>query len=257
MNVNCSLCRKSASAYLDFQVGEDARAEMEYHLAVCPGCQAHVRELKGVRTALGGLAERSVPAEYSLQWMEALSRAASRPAKTARRAFDWREWFSAKHPMLAGYGVGFVVTSFLFFGILVSFKPVLRWTAPEYNIVYIKTSPNSPTATVMVPAAEAPPDTHSNLAFSAPTIEAQGVASSALPDALFLSNENGGVVLIAEVSPQGKARLLQMESPPRDPQVAAAVGEVLRRISFRPATEFGRPVQSRVVLLMEQIYVRG
>lgn len=256
--MNCKLCREQISEYLDFQVDENLRAELDYHLALCPVCQSYVRELQAVRSALGEIPDQAVPINVSHQWVAALETAASRKPVPRWQSLNWQMWFFSMRPMLAGYGIGLVVTCVLFFGVLASLKPVMRWSTPEYEIVYIPASGQIP---IVPTSSRSEAGFNSGEGYTRPSIQSvkqDGSENIPLPDALFIPNNDGsGLVFIAEVSPQGKAQLVQMVSPHSDPQMVATVNAVLGRSSFQPAKEFGHPVSSRVILLMEQIYVRG
>lgn len=232
--LDCTVCQEQCSAYLDLELEEGLRAEIEYHLEVCPVCQTYVRELRAVQTALVPLSsEVAIPDAWSRQWVAALEQASVPEHHSWWQPGAWTDWLQAAQPLLAGYGVGIAVTCVLFSGILFSFKPIFSLGTPDYKMVYIQAN-------------------------TRPTMDSSSIGMANLPTQLAAANQPMDcVIFIAEVSPQGKAQLVEMVSPTSDPEVVAQISDALGKSSFQPATYFGHPVSSRVVLMIEQIYVRG
>lgn len=257
--MNCTVCKERISQYLDHQVSENLRAEMDYHLSLCPVCQTRLRETETVRAGLRQLPERPVPAAFTRQWVEALEQAAVQNPPPRWQSFKWKDWLDSMRPMMAGYSIGAVMTCVLFTGVLWSLKPIMRLNEPDVQIVVTMYDFSQRGVPTKQPGVSA--ETVTTVSFTPPSIASVGTSNRqvVMPDVFFVptNGSDDGLVFIAEVSPQGKAQLVRMVSPQRNPQLIAAVSTVLGRSSFQPARERGQAVTSQMILLMEQIYVRG
>jgi hypothetical protein len=63
--------------------------------------------------------------------------------------------------------------------------------------------------------------------------------------------------VVAEVSTEGRAQLIQLVDAPKSQKLEKGVADALKRASFKPATKGGRPVNTRMLLLIQTIDVRG
>lgn len=86
--MNCEWVKENIPAYLYDELGDDARHELEQHLARCPGCAAEaeaVRELKRAASALDRMEPTpNLLAASRMRLQESL--------ETARPAAGWQRW---------------------------------------------------------------------------------------------------------------------------------------------------------------------
>jgi anti-sigma factor RsiW len=59
--MRCGKAEQMLGAYLDGRLGEEARRELEAHLAECTGCRRTLRLLQGARAGLRGLGPAEPP----------------------------------------------------------------------------------------------------------------------------------------------------------------------------------------------------
>jgi len=62
-DLQCRELVELVSAYLEGALSPEDRARFELHLAICPGCTAYVRQLRGTLGASRRLAEDALPEE--------------------------------------------------------------------------------------------------------------------------------------------------------------------------------------------------
>ncbi len=249
--MNCEQFNLDLSPYVDADLpGEHADA-MAFHASHCAACHARLEELHEVRAALRGLPGEQADPVLSRRIVSAMQDAARRREREHWSDFRWLLRHLAIRPMATGYGVGLAITAMLFVGVLVSFKPMLRLTqTPQFNVVYVPADEMRPFATR---AQNARP-----VAYTRPTLGSVAPGFESMPSALFLTDEEGGVVVIAEVSPTGQARCVQLVSPTTDARTAAVIDAALQRTAFRPAlTKQGNPIATQIVLLVDQVYIHG
>ena len=68
---------------------------------------------------------------------------------------------------------------------------------------------------------------------------------------------NQGMSALVEVDPEGRGRLVDMLNTPQDPYLVEQLWWSLRDRTFQPATVSGRPVPTRIILLVEKMDVGG
>jgi hypothetical protein len=249
--MNCEQFTQNLSPYVDGDLpGEHADA-MDFHASHCAACQARLDDVQTVRAALRDLPETPADPALSRAIVSAMRDAALRREREHWSDFRWLLRRLSVRPMATGYGVGLAITAMLFVGVLVSFKPVMRLTqGPEYNVIYMPVEDMRPFVTR---AQNARP-----VAYTRPTLGTVSPGFSSLPSALFLTDEEGGVVVIAEVSPTGQARCVRLVSPNTDARTAAAIDAALQRTAFRPAlTKQGNPIATQIVFLVDQVLIKG
>jgi hypothetical protein len=60
-DLECRELVELVTDYLEGALGPDQRVQFELHLAICDGCTAYLRQLRGVLRSAGRLTERSLP----------------------------------------------------------------------------------------------------------------------------------------------------------------------------------------------------
>jgi hypothetical protein len=249
--MTCKSFQRDVSDYADFHADERMRVAMHAHASDCPACRKLLEETQTLRRELSKLPEPALSPVFSREIVAALDAAAARRAAPASLQLSQAAHWLSKRPLMAGYGVGLVMTLALFAITLASLKPMLRWVQPpQYDIVYMPKEEMRPFMAHVQPTANMHLASH-------PTLEFEGELAR-LPEALFLTNEDGGgVVILAEVGPNGRAQCVRLVSPHNTPETIATVNAALSGASFQPAMRRGRAVSSKIVLLMEHIYIRG
>ncbi len=187
-----------------------------------------------LRAALATLPDVAPPTRLRHQIVAALAlEAASR-----KRRRGWGERL-AGHPSLIGYGLGLAAATLLFGGLSGQVWRQDLTAPPRYAIVY---APHRFVGGLTAPATL--PRLTSDKGFDS------------LPASL--ADRPDGMLVIAEVSPSGEARCVDIVEPQPTPSLVAAVDHALQRMTFRPATQpDGRPVAARIVFYIEQVAVRG
>ncbi|MCS7080457.1 MAG: hypothetical protein NZ585_10485 [Chloracidobacterium sp.] len=190
--------------------------------------------------ALAALPEVTPPAHLRRRIVTALDLEAAR----WKHRRTWRSWCVGQ-PKLFGYGLGMVAATLLFSSLAVKvWGPWSRLTAAS-NDALVDVPHRLPHRFIggLTMTATRPRLTSDKGFDSFPT----GLAEQ--PD---------GVLVIAEISPTGEARCVDVVEPPSDPALVAAVGRALEQMRFCPARRAdGRPVGARIAFYVEQIAVRG
>ncbi|AEP12431.1 hypothetical protein Cabther_A1684 [Chloracidobacterium thermophilum B] len=189
---------------------------------------------------LSALPEVTPPAHLHRRMVTALDVEATR----RRQPGKWPLWLT-EHPRLIGYGLGLAVATFLFGSLSIRVWQPLHYltTEPDYALVYVPHKANHRFVGDLTPTATRPYLT-------------SGKGFDTLPARL--AGQPEGMLVIAEISPSGEARCVDVVEPEADASLVAAVNQALRSMTFRPATRAdGRPVAARIALYLEQIAVRG
>lgn len=249
--MNCEQFTQNLSPYVDADLPTEHADAMAFHASHCSACHAQLDDLQSVRLALRELPYVPAKPAHTRAIVSAMRDVALRREREHWTDFRWLLRRLSVRPMATGYGVGLAMTAMLFVGVLVSFKPVMRLTqGPQYNVIYMPAEEMRPFVTR---AQNARP-----VAYTRPTIGTVSPGFSSLPSALFLTDDDGGVVVIAEVSPTGQARCVRLVTPNTDARTAAAIDAALQRTAFRPAlTKQGNPIATQIVFLVDQVLIKG
>ncbi|MFQ3580457.1 MAG: hypothetical protein SNJ67_04265 [Chloracidobacterium sp.] len=190
--------------------------------------------------ALATLPEVVPPAHLHRQIVTALDLEAAR----GKQRPTWRQRIT-RHPKLVGYGLGLAVATLLFGSLSVTvWTPLQRLMAtPDYAIVYVPHPQPHRFVGGLTTTATLPHLTSGN-------------GFDTLPAGLATRPE--GMLVIAEISPSGEARCVDVVEPYADASLVAAVDHALQRMTFHPATQAnGQPVAARIAFYLEQVAIRG
>jgi hypothetical protein len=254
------------SEYIDRRLGEAQRRAFEEHLAQCASCRWRVDDTRAAVDALRSARRPVPPPDLLDSTLRAIDRTieprlaivASPPRRRVRPlggglvAFCRRLLADYEFKLIA-YSVGVVVTFTLFTGTLAGLKPIwqIARNLQQEPMIWI----SSEEAAVMgIPGV----DGMRTVAYTLPRVAEHGSLSQfaaypGLPD-------EDDLVVIAEVRPDGRASLIEVLSGPEDPAFVNELRIALNRPAFVPAsavTVAGRPVPSRVVLLLQRVDVVG
>jgi hypothetical protein len=259
--MECKKFEERASEYLDRRLDEDEATEYGSHLSACANCRAHLSEIQAVSLALKRSAEPEMPHELHGYIMNEVARHAGREISMEQSLF---EWLLKLNPRPLSYATGVVVSAILFAFILSAVKPI-----PVLGTASASTRQSDAIQVVTSPEEEynayndIPLDQNldnNDLSYELPRV---------LDDSAFVSFNHisyeqpgsDGIALLVEVSPDGRGELVEVLSdPPHNPPSPQLVEELwwsLSKRTFQPAMVEGRPVATRIVVLVEKMDVSG
>jgi hypothetical protein len=214
------------SAYLDGAVSGQQMQQIAHHLEACAVCANEFAALRDMQQSLAALGPAKAPVDLGLKLRLAISH------EQARRKSSWLDtlslkWDNAIRPMLVQVSAGFAGAVILIGGIGLLLGMV---TAPE-----------------PVMANDEPLG-----AITAPHYLYSTISPSAI-----ISDHDSVIIVEAYVNAQGRVYDYNIVSGPDDPAVHRQVVDQLLMSVFQPASVFGAPVRSRVVLTFSGISVHG
>jgi hypothetical protein len=222
--MNCSAMKKLMSSYLDGAVTRHQLARVNEHLHACPECAAHFASLQRTQSIVGSLGRKAAPADLSLKLRVALSQemANSRRSRWESLRVRWENAFNATMvPATAG-----LVTTLIIFGVLISFL---------YDPSQVRASNDVPTM-LYTPAQLR----------STPFELSMGVVNA------------DSLIVEAYVGSDGRVQDYRVLSgAEEDPTILPQLKNMLIFTTFQPATAFGQPTGSRVILTFSKVQVKG
>jgi hypothetical protein len=211
------------SSYLDGAVTRSQMAQMDEHLRACVECAAHFVSVQRTQSLVGSLGRKSAPPDLALKLRVALSQelANSRRSRWDSLRVRWENAFNATMvPATAG-----LVTTLIIFGLLISFLYPAQ----------VRAANDVPT--MLYTPAELK---------STPFELSMGVANT------------DSLVVEAYVGPDGRVLDYRVLSAPEDAEaILPQLKNMLIFTTFNPATAFGQPTSSRVILTFSKVQVRG
>jgi hypothetical protein len=211
------------SSYLDGAVTRRRMAQMDEHLRACAECAVRFASLQRTQTLVNSLGRKPVPPELDLKLRVALSQelANSRRSRWERLTVRWENAFNAVMvPATAG-----TLTTLLVFGVLMS----VLWPAQ------VRASNDVPT--MLYTPAELK---------SSPFELTMGAANT------------DSLVVEAYVGADGRVLDYRILSAPEDAApILPQLKNMLIFTTFNPATAFGQPTSSHVILTFSKVQVKG
>jgi hypothetical protein len=221
--MTCSVARGLMSSYLDGAVTRSQMAKMDQHLRACGQCTARFESVQYTQSLVASLGRKVAPPDLALKLRVSVSQelANSRQSRWERIRVRWENAFDATMiPATAG-----ALTTFIVFGMLIS----ILWPAP------VRAANDVPTM-LYTPAQLQ----------SAPFEVSMG------------TDNTDSLVVEAYVGADGRVQDYRILSAPEDAQaVLPQLKNMLIFTTFQPATAFGQPTASRVVLTFSKVQVRG
>jgi hypothetical protein len=151
--------------------------------------------------------------------------------------------FFYNRPQYVSYAASFVVTCLLFTAVIYNFRPgLMKELRGQVSVIWTPYEE----ITIPPPAFDTVASVQSSRALSE-LAKAQAQLTTAEQD----------LFLVADVSSNGRADFIQVVDSPVNDKLERRVVNVLKKASFKPATKDGRPVNSRLFLLIQTIDVRG
>lgn len=216
-NLDCSAAQKLMSPFIDSMASAEEVESLEFHISICRPCHRQLQSFKSMRSLLARMERPSPPEDLMLEARVKLSHARNRNyiAQLENRLSN------ILRPVAIPAILGVSVTM-LFFGILLgSFasKTVLAQDRVAEQPVFALYTPVRTTEPTMI---------------------------------RFAVNEdnNWDVPLMIETHVDQDGRVLEYRiiSGPQSPEVNRWIREVLSLAQFTPATAFGKPVDSKIIL---------
>ncbi len=221
--MTCSVAKRLMSSYLDGAVTRSQMAQMDEHLRACVECAARFVSVQRTQSLVGSLGRKAAPPDLALKLRVALSQelANSRRSRWDSLRVRWENAFNATMvPATAG-----LVTTLIIFGLLISFLYPAQ----------VRASNDVPT--MLYTPAELK---------STPFELSMGVANT------------DSLVVEAYVGSDGRVLDYRVLSAPEDAEsVLPQLKNMLIFTTFSPATAFGQPTSSRVILTFSKVQVRG
>jgi hypothetical protein len=167
------------------------------------------------------------------------------------------EWLLKLNPVPVSVAAGILVSLFSFATLFSSFKPI------PLGAVETQAASISPVISGSDREYQSynnlPQDTLSNASdhyYELPRV----LDNSALVSFSHIAYQkpgNQGMSALVEVDPDGHGRLVNVLNAPQDPYVIEQLWWSLRDRTFQPATVSGRPVPTRIILVVEKVDVSG
>ena len=221
--MKCSVAKGLMSSYMDGAVSRSQLAQVNEHLNTCSDCSGRFASMRQAQTLLGALGRKTVPADLTLKLRVALSQeiANSHRARWDSLRVRWENAFNAiMVPATAG-----LITTLIIFGVLISFL------YPQQ----VRAANDVPT--MLYTPAELR---------SAPFELSMGAPNS------------DSLIVEAYVGADGRVQDYRILSGPEDDtSLLPQLKNMLIFATFQPATAFGQPTSSRVILTFSKVQVKG
>lgn len=252
--MECKKFNLAASAYIDRQLKEAESAEYRLHLSSCAGCRMHLAEMEVVSLSLRNSDAPAVPRELHSNIMREATRRARKEITLSEMLF---EWLLKLNPRPVGIAAGVIISIVSFTSLFSSFRPIPLGSpangqaAAIYPI--ISGSDREYNSYNNLPQAGSIDSDHyyqlPRVLDNSPLVSFSHIA--------YQKPGNQGMSALVEVDPEGRARLVDVLDSPSDPFMVEQLWWSLRDRTFQPATVSGRPVSTRIILLVEKMDVGG
>ncbi len=221
--MKCSVAQKLMSLYVDGEVTRSQLAHVDEHLHSCGECAALYASIRQTQTLVASLGRKAAPPEMALRLRVAISQEIASAGSSRWDALRVR-WENAFDAIMVPATAG-LVTTMIVFGLLIS-------------LIYpgqVRASNDVPTM-LYTPA---------ELKFT-PFEWSVG------------ANSADSLVVEAYVGPDGRVQDYRILSAPEDAQaILPELKNMLIFTTFHPATAFGQPTASRVILSFSKVQVKG
>jgi len=221
--MKCSVAKKLVSSYADGEVTRSQLAQVGAHLHGCAECAALYASVRQTQALVASLGRKAAPPELALRLRVAVSQEVAN-ARSSRWDVLRVRWENAFDALMVPATAG-LITTMIIFGLLIS-------------LIYpgqVRASNDVPTM-LYTPA---------ELKFT--PIEWSLGANSA-----------DSLVVEAYVGPDGRVLDYRVLSAPEEAQVILPqLKNMLLFTTFHPATAFGQPTASRVILSFSKVQVKG
>ncbi len=234
--MNCTSIKEQASLFVDGQLSPAQNQEFLHHVNSCEVCYSYLEEMKRNCAALLLLRD-DAPPRYLVESIMARIDEEHRVKEQSLAA--WLGRLLTLDPQVTAYAASFLLTCMLFTGVIYGLKPNFRFSKDiEERLIVAFSQPPVPLNETMASVESASAIVELTFINPSPTARRE-------------------LFVVAEVSDKGRAKLIQVVGASDNPGLEIRVDQALKRASFRPATRAGKPVNSKMLLLIETIDVRG
>jgi Putative zinc-finger len=252
--MECKKFELTASAYIDRQLDENHATRYREHLFACDECRLHLAETEAASLSLRNAEQPEVPRELRSYIMTEAAKRARREVTVVQEVF---EWLLKLNPRPVSVAAGVVVSLLSFATLFSSFKPIPLGAVESQEAVI------SP----VISGSNREYHSYNNLPPDAGSKDSEHyyqlprvLDNSALVSFSHIAYQkpgNQGMSALVEVDPDGRGRLVDVLNAPQDPYLIEQLWWSLRDRTFQPATVSGRPVPTRIILLVEKVDVSG
>jgi hypothetical protein len=252
--MECKKFELTASAYMDRQVPENEATEYREHLAGCDLCCRHLAQTQAVSLSLRNADRPPVPRELRSYIMTEATRRARKEISLAESLLVW---LLKLNPRPVAYAAGLVVSLLSFATLFSSFRPIpFAAHRSEQAAIY-----------PIVNGSDREYQSYNNLPQDAGSSATEHyyqlprvLDNSALvsfSNIAYQKRGDQGMSALVEVDSDGRGTLLDVIDAPQDPYLVEQLWWSLHNRTFQPATVSGRPVSTRIILLVEKVDVSG
>jgi putative zinc finger protein len=254
--MKCKKFEFTASAYLDRQLDDRQSADYRQHLAVCPDCRTQLAQTEEASLMLRGSHSPEVPREFRSYVMTAVVLRATGEISAAGRA---REWLLRLNPVPVSYATGLAV-SFMMFALLLSgIKPipVMQAATGGSQMFIFPAVVGSDSEYHNYNDIPADQNSAGNLHYYQLPRVLDNSALVSFSNIAYQKPGNDGMSALIEVDAEGRAKLVDVLAEPSDSNMVEQLWWSLSERNFQPAIVEGKPVTTRIVLLVEKVDVGG
>jgi Putative zinc-finger len=252
--MECKKFELAASAYIDRQLEEMESNQYRAHLRECDGCRLQLAETEALMMSLRNSDAVEVPRELHGYVMNEAARRARKEVSFTQEIF---EWLLKLNPVPVSVASGVLVSLFSFACLFSSFKPIplaaVESQAASISPIISGSDREYHSYNNLPPVAVSNDSEHY---YELPRV----LDNSALVSFSHIAYQkagNQGMSALVEVDQDGRGRLVDVLNAPQDPYLIEQLWWSLRDRTFQPATVSGRPVPTRIILLVEKVDVSG
>lgn len=252
--MECKTFELKASAYIDRQLQENEATDYREHLSACADCRLHLVETEAVSLALRNADRPAVPRELRSYIMTEATRRARKEVSPGESVLAW---LLRLNPRPVAYATGLVISLLSFAALFSSFRPIpFGVSQSEQAAIFpiISGSDREYHSYNNMPVDRALPDTEHY--YQLPRV-LDNSALVSFSHIAYQKRGNEGMSALVEVDSDGRGRLVDVIDAPKDPYMIEQLWWSLRNRTFQPATVSGRPVSTRIILLVEKMDVSG
>jgi hypothetical protein len=250
----CKEFESAASAFLDRELTDREAVDYRGHLAVCTGCREHLAETEAASLMLRGVQRPEVPRELHSYVMTSIARRASGDISPRQQVI---EWLLKLNPIPLSYGAGVTVSLLLFALLLSGVKPipVMEQAVGQMFIFPVITGSDKEYHSYNdIPEDQERADNQHY--YQLPRV-LDNSALVSFSNIAYQKPGNDGMAALIEVGSDGRAKLVNVLDEPKDSYMVEQLWWSLSERTFQPAIVEGRPVPTRIVLLVEKVDVTG
>jgi hypothetical protein len=252
--MECKKFELTASAYIDRQLQENEATEYREHLFGCEPCRLHLEETEAVSLALRSADRPEVPRELRSYIMTEATRRARNEVSVGESVLAW---VMKLNPRPVSYATGLLISMLSFTALFSSFRPI---PYDQYQSEQAAIYP-------IISGSDREYHSYNNLPTDGSSSNTEHyyqlprvLDNSALVSFSHIAYQNRGdegMSALVEVDSDGRGKLVNVIDEPKDPYMIEQLWWSLRNRTFQPATVSGRPVSTRIILLVEKMDVSG